>query len=215
VTALDVREQVALGARVLARHGLVTAFGHVSACIGDHVVISPPMAPAEVTADVLVTVEAAADELPTGAAPETWAHLAVYRRRPDVSAVARAQPESAFAVGAVRGELAPLYGQAAWLGRRVPVHRPGRLLRTPELAAAAAETLAGADAVLLRANGALTVGASVGAAVARMWLLDAACRVHLAAGPGARALDDDEVDAWRGAGPPLLDRLWRHLAGLP
>jgi HCOMODA/2-hydroxy-3-carboxy-muconic semialdehyde decarboxylase len=208
------RDEVALAARVLARHGLVTAFGHVSARVGERVVVTPPIAPGEVTADALVTVDLAAEELPAGAAPETWGHLAVYRARPDVAAVARAQPESAFAAAAVATELAPLHGQAAWLGRRVPVHPTARLLRTPALAAAAAATLADADAVLLRGNGALTVGDSPGLAVARMWLLDASCRVHLsAAGHDPRPLDDDDVDAWRAAAPPLLERLWRHLAG--
>ncbi|MEJ2884990.1 class II aldolase/adducin family protein [Actinomycetospora aeridis] len=194
--------------------GLVTAFGHVSARVGDLVVITPPTAPGDVTADTLVTVGVAADELPADAAPETWAHLAVYRARPDVAAVARAQPEAAFAAAAVARELAPLHGQAAWLGRRVPVHELARLLRDPDRAAAAARTLGDEDAVLLRGNGALTVGDTPGAAVARMWLLDAACRVHLAAaGHQARALDDEDVAAWRQAAPPLLDRLWRHLAG--
>jgi HCOMODA/2-hydroxy-3-carboxy-muconic semialdehyde decarboxylase len=211
----DLPHQVALAARVLAHHGLVTAFGHVSARIGDQVLVTPPTAPGAVTADALVTVDVVADELPAGAAPETWAHLAVYRARPDVAAVARAQPEAAFAAAAITTELAPLHGQAAWLGRRVPVHEPPRLLRDPARAAAAATTLGAEDAVLLRGNGALTVGDSPGVAVARMWLLDAACRVHLStAGRPVRALDDEDVTAWRAAAPPLLERLWRHLAGL-
>ncbi|MDD7941420.1 class II aldolase/adducin family protein [Actinomycetospora lutea] len=219
MTDADTAEQVALAARVLARHGLVTAFGHVSARVGDRVLVTPPTAPGRVAAGDLVTVDVAAEELPAGAAPETWAHLAVYRARPDVAAVARAQPESAFAAAAVTDELAPVHGQAAWLGRRVPVHGTARLLRDPERAAAAARTLADADAVLLRGNGALTVGETPGTAVARMWLLDAACRVHLAAAAAAVdhrpvTLDDEDVAAWRTAAPPLLERLWRHLAGL-
>ncbi|GAA4789936.1 hypothetical protein GCM10023200_25920 [Actinomycetospora chlora] len=220
MTDAGVRDEVALAARVLARHGLVTAFGHVSARRGDRVVVTPPIAPGDVTADALVSVDLgaalASGELPAGAAPETWAHLAVYRARPDVAAVARAQPEAAFAAAAVTTGLAPLHGQAAWLGRRVPVHATARLLRSPALADDAARTLGDADAVLLRGNGALTVGDSPGVAVARMWLLDAACRVHLGtAGHHPQVLDDDDVDAWRAAAPPLLARLWRHLAGLP
>ncbi|GAA4905536.1 L-fuculose-phosphate aldolase/HCOMODA/2-hydroxy-3-carboxy-muconic semialdehyde decarboxylase [Actinomycetospora succinea] len=213
MTDTEVHEQTALAARVLAHHGLVTAFGHVSARLGGKIVVTPPTAPGLVRTADLVTVDVDADELPPGAAPETWAHLAVYRARPDVAAVARAQPESAFAAAAVTHELMPLHGQATWLGRRVPVHEPARLLRDPERAAAAARTLADADALLLRGNGALTVGDSPGTAVARMWLLDAACRVHLAvAGHQARALDPDDIEAWREAAPPLLERLWRHLA---
>jgi len=210
----QIRDEVVRAARTLARHGLVTAFGHVSARVGDRIVITPPVAPGAVTADGLVTVDPAADMLPAGAAPETWAHVAVYRARPDVDAVARAQPEAAFAAAAITRELAPLHGQAAWLGRRVPVHQVARLLRSAELASAAAATLGVADAVLLRGNGALTTGASPGLAVARMWLLDAACRVRLAtAGRDAVGLDDDEITAWQAAGPPLLARLWQHLAG--
>jgi HCOMODA/2-hydroxy-3-carboxy-muconic semialdehyde decarboxylase len=216
VTLDEIREQVALAARTLARHGLVTAFGHVSARVGDLVVITPPIAPGDVTADALVTLDAAAGELPADTAPETWAHLAIYRARPDVGAVVRAQPESAFAASAIATELVPLHGQASWLGRRIPVHGSARLLRDRERAEAAADTLADEDAVLLRGNGALTVGADPGAAVARMWLLEAACRVHLTTvGHGPRALTVDEIDAWRAAAPPLMERLWRHLAGLP
>ena len=175
--------------------------------------ITPPIPPGEVTADAVLAVPLAADALPRGAAPETWAHLAVYRARADVGAVARAQPEATFAAAAIARELAPLHGQAAWLGRRVPVHEPARLLRDPELAAAAARTLGDADAVLLRGNGALSVGSRPGIAVARMWLLAAACRLRLAtAGHDARALADDEIDAWRAAAPPLLERLWEYLA---
>lgn len=211
--AHDARGEVAHAARVLACRGLVTAFGHVSARVGDAVVITPAAALDGVTAGALLTVALDAAELPAGAAPETWAHLAVYRARPDVAAVARAQPEAAFAAAAISTELVPLHGQACWLGRRVPVHEPARLLRSAELAAAAAATLGDADALLLRGNGALTTGPSAGVAVARMWLLDAACRVRLAtAGHDARPLDDAEVEAWRRAGPPLLERLWRHLA---
>jgi len=90
----------------------------------------------------LVSVPIAATDLPPGAPPETWLHLAVYRARRDVVAVVRAQPEAALAVGTCHTELAPLHGQAAWLGRRVPVHPMPRLLRTEDVAAAAATTLA-------------------------------------------------------------------------
>ena len=107
-------------------------------------------------------LDAAAGELPAGTAPETWAHLAIYRARPDVGAAVRAQPESAFAASAIATELVPLHGQASWLGRRIPVHGSARLLRDRDRAEAAADTLADADAVLLRGNGALTVGADPG-----------------------------------------------------
>jgi ribulose-5-phosphate 4-epimerase/fuculose-1-phosphate aldolase len=108
----------------------------------------------------------------------------------------------------------PLYGQACWLGPSVPVHPDARLLRAEVLARAAAATLGASDALLLRGNGALTCGPAPGQAVARMWLLAAACRAWLdasAAGPVA-ALSPAEIESWRAVQSELLPRLWDHLA---
>ena len=198
-------------ARVLAMLGLVDAFGHVSARAGDALLITPPAALDQAEGADLVPVPLDAADLPPGAPPETWLHLAVYRARPDVAAIARAQPEATLAVGADATELAPLHGQAAWLGRRIPVHPVPRLLRTAQLAAAAAATLGEADAMVLRGNGAVTTGSDPGIAVARMHLLATTCRVHAATHHPA-PLDDDDITAWRAAAPPLLARLWLHLA---
>ncbi|MGW1786919.1 class II aldolase/adducin family protein [Streptomyces sp. NPDC002143] len=200
-------------AHVLAGLGLVTAFGHVSVRHGDSVLITPPKELDLVAPDELVEIPMAADTLPAGAPPEAWGHLAVYRARPDVTAVARAQPEAVLAAGAVTDRISLLHGQAAWLGASVPVHDEARLLRSADRAERAARTLGEADALVLRGNGGITTGAAPGHAVARMWLLDAACRVHFAAhgaGP-VKTLSPDEIAAWRTAAPPLLDRLWTYL----
>ena len=105
----------------------------------------------------------------------------------------------------------PIHGQAAWLGRRVPVHPVPRLLRTVELATAAAATLGQADAMVLRGNGAVTTATAPGVAVARMHLLATTCRVHTATRDPV-PLDEDDITAWRAAAPALLERLWLHLA---
>lgn len=204
---------VAQAARVLAGLGLVTAFGHVSERSGDTVLITPPIEPALAGESGLVSVPVDTGELPPGAPPETWLHLAVYRARPEVRAVARAQPESSFVLGAVADELVPLHGQASWLGRRVPVHPEARLQRSAALASAAARSLGDADALVLRGNGALTTGLTPGVAVARMWLLDMACRIRVQAGQAGNPvpLTEDEIEAWRAAAPSLLERLWKHL----
>ena len=81
--------------------------------------------------------------------------------------------------------------------------------------------------MLLRGNGAITLGATPGLAVARMWVLAAACEVYLAArgalgsretmGTGfgtpysVTPLSADEIASWRAAGDELLPRLWEHL----
>lgn len=222
------RDEVAEAGRVLAALGLVTAFGHVSARAGDAMLITPAADLGEVTADrvVRVPLDAAAGpagtpagmapEMAAGAPAEAWAHLALYRRRGDVAAVARAQPPSAFPAGAaVRAGAAiePLYGQAAWLGERIPVHDDARLLRSMALAEAAAARLPDGEALLLRGNGAITLGATPGLAVARMWLLAAACQAFLTARAGGPVtpLSGPEIASWRAVSGELLPRLWHHL----
>ena len=210
---LDVAEAVAQAAQVLAGLGLVTAFGHVSARLDEvSALVTPPAPLAQVTAEDLVRVPFGAAELPEDAPPETWAHLAVYAARPGVGAVARGMPPASFAAGVLArgGRLVPQHGQGAWLGNVVPVHDDARWVRSPALAASAAACLGAASAVVLRGNGALAVGDTPGAAVTRLWLLDALCRVYLDA-PGGAALGAGEIEAWQQAAPPLLERLWQHL----
>jgi ribulose-5-phosphate 4-epimerase/fuculose-1-phosphate aldolase len=96
------------------------------------------------------------------------------------------------------------------------VHDGATLLRSPEQARRAARSLPAGEALLLRGNGALTLGATPGIAVARMWLLSATCDVYLAAsaaaGPGGVIpLSGDEIASWRAVRDELLPRLWQHL----
>jgi HCOMODA/2-hydroxy-3-carboxy-muconic semialdehyde decarboxylase len=219
------RGEVAEAARVLARLGLVTAYGHVSARAGESMLITPAADLAGVTAARVIEVPLAAGAHPAGALPggapaEAWVHLALYRARPDAAAIARAQPAAAFAVAAAVTMMVPLYGQAAWLGESVPVYDDAALLRSPGQAERAASCLPAGEALLLRGNGALTLGATPGLAVARMWLLAAACDVYLTAlaASGANpvtALSAGEIASWRAVGGELLPRLWEHLRSRP
>ena len=224
------RGEVAEAANVLARLGLVTAYGHVSARAGESMLITPAADLARVTASGVIEVPLAAGSqpagtlpagtLPAGAPAEAWAHLALYRARPDAAAIARAQPPGAFAVAAAVTLMVPLYGQAAWLGESVPVYDHAELLRSPDQAERAARCLPAGEALLLRGNGAVTLGASPALAVARMWLLAAACDVYLAALAASGAnpvipLSAGEIASWRAVGGELLPRLWQHLRSRP
>jgi HCOMODA/2-hydroxy-3-carboxy-muconic semialdehyde decarboxylase len=207
------RRELVQAAHVLARLGLVTAYGHVSARGGARMLITPAADLATVTGSDLVDVPIDAHRLPAGAPAEAWAHLALYRARPDAQSIARAQPAGALAAAAAVTALTPLHGQAAWLGESVPVHDSAHLLRSADLADRAARSLPAGEALLLRGNGAVTLGATPGLAVARMWLLSAACDIWLAArGAGqVTPLTAEEIASWRAAGDELLPRLWQHL----
>ncbi len=203
-------------AHVVAALGLVTAFGHVSTReTASSYRITGPGDLSEADTQRTVVVELLEDQLPDGAPPEAWLHTAIYRARPDVGAIVRAQPPSTFAAASVADELRPLHGQGAWVSARVPVHPVPRLCRSAELATAAVETMGAETAMLLRANGAVCVADSPGIAAARMWLLSVVCDVWLrASAVGSPVeLDATDIDVWRTAGEQLLPRLWRHLEG--
>jgi len=207
------RRAVVEAAHVLSRLGLVTAYGHVSARAGASMLITPAADLATVTESTVVDVPLGASTLPTAAPAEAWAHLALYRARPDAGSIARAQPAGAVAASATTTSLAPLHGQAAWLGESIPVYDSAHLLRSAELAERAARSLPTGEALLLRGNGALTLGATPGVAVARMWLLSAACDAFVATQAAGRInpLTVEEIASWRAVGDELLPRLWRHL----
>jgi len=200
-------------AHVLSSLGLVTAYGHVSVRLDRSMLITPAADLATVTESAVLDVPLDASSLPAGTPAESWAHLALYRARQDARSVARAQPGSAFAAAATTDALVPLHGQEAWLGELVPVHDSAHLLRSADLADRAARSLPTGEALLLRGNGALTLGATPGVAVARMWLLSAACDVWLAARASGhpRPLAAAEIASWRAAQDELLPRLWQHL----
>jgi len=207
------RRDLVEAAHVLSRLGLVTAYGHVSARAGASMLITPAADLGTVAEPAVVEVPLAASSLPPAAPAEAWAHLALYRARPDAGSIVRAQPASAFAAAATTTSLTPLHGQAAWLGESVPVHDSAHLLRSAELADRAARALPTGEALLLRGNGALTLGATPGVAVARMWLLAAACDAFVATRATGRItpLTVEEIASWRAVGDELLPRLWRHL----
>jgi HCOMODA/2-hydroxy-3-carboxy-muconic semialdehyde decarboxylase len=207
-------DEVIPAARVLAREGLVDAFGHVSARTGDAFALTPRVPLGSLTArDALVDIPLGAGELPAGAPKEAWIHHEIYRRRPDVGAVCRAQPEAVNAAAGAGVAIRVLHGQGAFVGADVAVHDDATLVRSRELGAAVAAALGDGDAVVLRGNGAVTVGSTPGIAVARMVVLAASARINLAAAAAgsARTLSASEVAAWRGVAPEILGRLWTHL----
>ena len=57
------------------------------------------------------------------------------------------------------------------------------------------------------------VGATPGVAVARMWLLSAACDAFVATQATGRVtpLTQDEIVSWQAVRDELMPRLWQHL----
>ncbi len=208
-------ENLVAAGHALSRTGLVTAFGHVSARTADGtLLITPPEPLGRLTPDSTWTeLDPDAAALPAGVPREAWIHLAIARERSEVGAICRAQPPTATALASAGVPIVALHGQGAFLGPQVPVFDDAVLVRDEARGAALAARLADSPALVMRGNGAVTVGADTGEAVARMWVLEASARMNsVAAAAGTPTpLSDDEQAAWRSVAPEILGRIWRDL----
>ncbi len=208
------REEVTAAAWVLAAAGLVTAFGHVSYREGDNFYITPPKPLGSLQPDdALSRVSLEAEELPAGVPGEAWVHWAIYRRRPDVAGICRAQPPATTALASADVPIRALHGQAAFLGREVPVFDEARLVRDRETGEQLVRSLSEAGALVMRGNGAVAVGANVGLAAARMWVLESSAEINqrAAAAGTPRPISEDEFAYWESVSEEILDRIWTYL----
>jgi HCOMODA/2-hydroxy-3-carboxy-muconic semialdehyde decarboxylase len=208
-------EDVISAARALDAAGLITAFGHVSFRDGqDGFRITPPKPLGSLELDeALSEVSLAEDELPEGVPGEAWVHWAIYKSRPDVGGICRAQPAVSTALASAGVSIRPLHGQGAFLGEEVPVYDDARLIRGREAGEALAENLRNAGGIVMRGNGAVTVGTSVGAAAARMWVLERSAEMNqMAASAGTpRPLSEEEFAYWESVSEEILERIWSYL----
>jgi HCOMODA/2-hydroxy-3-carboxy-muconic semialdehyde decarboxylase len=208
-------EEVIAAAHALDAAGLVTAFGHVSFREGqDGFRITPPKSLGSLNSDEpLSEISLAEYELPGGVPGEAWIHWAIYKSRPDVEGICRAQPPISTAVTSAGLPIRPLHGQGAFIGEEVPVYDDARLIRDREAGEALAEDLGSAGGIVMRGNGAVTVGTSVGAAAARMWVLERSAEMNQAAASAGtpRPLGEEEFAYWESVSEEILERIWSYL----
>ncbi|WP_433380880.1 class II aldolase/adducin family protein [Streptosporangium sp. CA-115845] len=204
--------------RALAAAGLVTAFGHVSLRVGDdRLLMTPPVPLGTLGPDTQhAEVPLDATDLPDGTPREAWIHLEIFRARPGVRAICRAQPPTATALASAGVPILPLHGQGAFLGPEVPVFDDATLVRDRTRGRALAKRLGEAPALIMRGNGAVTVGENVGQAVALMWVLEASARMNATATASGTPtpLTPAEQEAWRAVRSELSNRIWSYLREL-
>lgn len=207
------RSDLVAAGRVLAAEGLVTAFGHVSARLeGGRFAITPPKPLGTLGGgEEFSSVSLDEEELPAGTPKEAWIHWSIYHARPDIQAICRAQPQTSMALAASGAPVRALHGHGAFIDREVPVYDDSRLIRGRAAADELARTLGDSGGLIMRGNGAVTVGESVGNAVARMWALEASAEINHRAGAAPRALSPQEFDYWTSVAEELLPRIWSYL----
>lgn len=150
------------------------------------------------TEEMLVKVDAEGTILEKqtelGISSEINLHLAVYRNRPDVSAVVHAHPPLSTAFACARMDLVqPVVNEAVLNLGEVPC-APFALPGTPELAESIVPFLKGHAAVLLANHGTVTWGDSMERAYFRLETLEyyAKMLILTGLGPKAHLLSEDE-----------------------
>jgi ribulose-5-phosphate 4-epimerase/fuculose-1-phosphate aldolase len=179
------RAEVLTACRVLTHFRIVEGFGHVSARIPgeERILITPRRALGLVTEAELVELDLDGRQTAGEGRPplEVPMHVAVYRRRPDVMAIARGHPRSVAAFACAGEPLRVAHGFGANLGPLVPVFGEPFLAASAELAEGIADALADAQAVILQSNGMLAVGQSVPQACVQALFLEETAQAQLAA----------------------------------
>lgn len=167
----ELREQVALANRILVRHRVLDAFGHVSARLDEgSFLISRNLAPGQVTAADL-QVHHLDGRIDDERAPylESHIHAEIYRARPDVAAVVHSHSASILPFGLTGTAFVPVMHMAGFLGTTTPVYDQRNeigdgtdlLVTDGERGRALADSLGGASVVLMRGHGSTAVGRSV------------------------------------------------------
>ncbi len=159
---------------ILYAEGVVDGFGHVSARHPgrpDRFVLARSMAPALVEAGDLMAFDL--DGNAVGGDQRTpyverFIHGAIYKARPDVSAVVHSHSPSVIPFGVTGGTLRPIYHMSGFLGAGAPIFEireaggmTDMLIRDNALGDALARTLGSRAVALMRGHGSVAVGASI------------------------------------------------------
>ncbi|MGZ5098747.1 MAG: class II aldolase/adducin family protein [Usitatibacter sp.] len=163
-------EDLVAANRILAMHGVLDAYGHVSArsdANPDHFFMSRSLAPQLVTEADLQEFGSNSEPIDDPRKPylERFLHGEVYKTRPDVMAVVHSHSESVIPFGISKTRLRPVYHMASFLWTGVPVFDIRRvreendlLIRDRLMGKALAGSLGKCNCVLMRGHGMTVVG---------------------------------------------------------
>jgi ribulose-5-phosphate 4-epimerase/fuculose-1-phosphate aldolase len=187
-------DDLVAGSRILAQHGVLDAYGHVSArseVDPKHFIMSRSLAPALVTAADLMELGPDSEPLPGETRKgflERYIHGEIYRARPDVKAIVHSHSPSVIPFGVTQARLRPIYHMAGFLWSGAPVFDIRKvkadndlLISDNALGRSLAGTLGNCTCVLMRGHGSTVVGESVPEAVFRAVYTEMNARIQLQA----------------------------------
>jgi ribulose-5-phosphate 4-epimerase/fuculose-1-phosphate aldolase len=184
-SSAELRAEVLAACRVLTHFKIAEGFGHVSVRVPgtDRFLITPRRALGLVTEAELVELDPSGRQLAGEGHPplEVAMHVAVYRRRPEIMAMARGHPRHVGAYACAGQPLRIAHGFGANLGPTVPVVGQPYLVASTEMGEVIADALGEAEAVILQSNGMLAAGQSVPHACVQALFLEETAEVQLMA----------------------------------
>jgi HCOMODA/2-hydroxy-3-carboxy-muconic semialdehyde decarboxylase len=208
---MNLIEDLVLSYRILASHGVVDAYGHISVRSDrdpNRYFISRSLAPELVTEDDIMEFDLDSnpiDQRGRSMYLERYIHGEIYKARPDVHSVVHNHSPSVIPFGVTTVPLRPLFNTAAFVGEGIPTFEirdfqesGDVIIKTPHLGAALASVVGSHPAALMRGHGSVVVGNSIPAAVIRSIYLELSAKLQaqamLIAGPGGAITYYDEAE---------------------
>jgi ribulose-5-phosphate 4-epimerase/fuculose-1-phosphate aldolase len=215
--------------RILAEYGVIDAYGHVSIRSPEdpkRFFLARAIAPETVQREDILEYDLDAQALDArgrDSVNERFIHSEIYRVRPDVIAVVHNHSPSVVPFSVTGVKMRALFHMASFIGDGLPnfeIRKAKKgsdlLVRTPQLGAALAKTLAKKPAALMRGHGSVVTGENLQRAVGRSIYLEMSARMQMQAmmlSKNITFLDGAEVKA----SAPVQDYkrawpLWRDKA---
>jgi HCOMODA/2-hydroxy-3-carboxy-muconic semialdehyde decarboxylase len=207
-------EDLVAAYRILAEHGVIDAYGHVSLRSPrnpSRYYLARSLAPELVKEEDLIEYDLDSQPLNANGREsvlERFIHGEIYRARPEVMCVVHNHSPSVVPFSVTGVPIRALYHMAAFIGDGLPNFeirdvRKGTdlLIRDPQLGKALASSLGAKPAALMRGHGSVVVGENLPRAVGRSVYLEINARMQMQAlqlaGPGGKItyFDEDEVKA--------------------
>jgi HCOMODA/2-hydroxy-3-carboxy-muconic semialdehyde decarboxylase len=188
-------EDLVASSLILAQHGVLDAFGHVSIrhpADPNRYLLSRNLAPELVTSADIVEYDLDSEPLDANAPRgflERYIHGEIYKSRPDVHSVIHTHSPSVVPFGVTKTLMQPIYHMSGFLGRGVPVYdirkESGRqtdiLIREPIFGEQLARVLGDKPMALMRGHGNVVVAADVKVATYRAVYTEMNARLQLQA----------------------------------
>jgi HCOMODA/2-hydroxy-3-carboxy-muconic semialdehyde decarboxylase len=218
-------EDLAAANRILAEHGVIDGYGHVSVRSdrdAQRYFLSRAIAPELVTEHDIMEYDLDSNPIdPRGreSVQERFIHGEIYKTRPEVNAVVHNHSPSVIPFGITAEPLRPIFHMAAFVGQGVPTFEirdveegTDLLVKTSYLGQALARTLGGKPAALMRGHGAVVVGENLPRAVGRSVYLEISAKLQVQAmaiaGPTGKIMCMDEREVHASVPPQNYGRAW-------